>query len=271
MTTHSEPVAYDDGSIGLEDNAAGDMAAVVKIAIPVVRASDDAAPLNRQGAWFAVTAVMAIAWFPYMASCLLHWVFGNDTTGWPYIANSLWEIVQHLAIVAVVLYVMYCDGRPWSTFGIRRPHWLWISSAAFLILVGTTTILGALYLLSAGLVGMEAVDRFSESAYQFETPTTLADYLALVLLSWSVGLSEELVMRGYLIPTFERLLRSTWLSILLTSALFASYHVYQVFGPMLWIFGIGLMFGAIFCRWRHLWPLVLAHAAMDMFALAPEL
>jgi membrane protease YdiL (CAAX protease family) len=36
-----------------------------------------------------------------------------------------------------------------------------------------------------------------------------------------------------------------------------------------WIFIIGLVFGTIFAVWRRLWPLVLAHAAMDVVAQWP--
>ena len=39
---------------------------------------------------------------------------------------------------------------------------------------------------------------------------------------------------------------------------------------MLWIFFIGLIFGVLFSWRRNLWPLVLAHAAMDVIALLPE-
>lgn len=269
MTTHSEKVPGNSESFGHEGSSTGTGSAVADEANPDPRAIVDAAPCMRQSAWLAVATVMAIAWFPYMASCILHWVFVDDAADWPYIAEMLWEIVGHLSIVAVVLYVIYCDGRPWSTFGLRTPHLFWDPVGALLILVGTYAILGILYALSGVLVGMEEIDRFTDSAYQFATPTAAADYLVLILVSLSTGLSEELVMRGYLIPTFERLLRSTWLSVLLTSALFASYHIYQGFGPMLGIFGLGLVFGAVFCRWRQLWPLVLAHAAMDVIAMAP--
>ena len=183
-----------------------------------------------RGTWFALATILAVAWLPYTAACILYWVFTEDTANWPYIANSLWEIVQQSAIVVVVLYVIYCDGRPWSTFGIRRPRWLLDPMEGLLIFLGSCVVLGTLYSLIGSVVGTEALDQFSESDYEFAMPSATAELLVMLLACLSTGLSEELVMRGYLIPTFERLLKSTPSSILLTSVLFASYHIYQGFG-----------------------------------------
>ena len=222
------------------------------------------------GAWFAVAAVLAIAWFPYAAANVLYWLFTDDSANWPYLANTIWEIVQNLTILVVVLFIMYCDGRPWPTFGVVQPRWAADPVVAIAILVGTWGMLSVIYGAVGVVVGNEAVDQFSASAYEFAMPATAADYLALVLVSLCIGMSEELAMRGYLIPTFERLLKSTPLSVVLTSFIFASYHTYQGFGAAVWIFVLGLLFGAVFCWQRRLWPLVIAHAAMDVIGLSQE-
>jgi membrane protease YdiL (CAAX protease family) len=230
--------------------------------------SAQAAIWNAKALWFAVFTVLAVAWFPYTVVNVLYWWFGDDSSNWTYVADTLWEVVQHSAIIAVIIYVMYCDGRPWSAFGVTRPRWLEDGAIALGILVVSSGVLSVSYGVAGMFVGVEALDDFSESAYEFAAPAATGDFLALVLLSLSVGLSEELVMRGYLIPTFERLLNSTPLSVLLTSLLFASYHIYQGFGSTVWIFILGLVFGAAFCWLRRIWPLVIAHAAMDVIALS---
>lgn len=54
----------------------------------------------------------------------------------------------------------------------------------------------------------------------------------VVLIGCAAGaFCEELVMRGYLIPRLERLLRSTRIAVLVTTAVFASYHIYQGMVP----------------------------------------
>jgi membrane protease YdiL (CAAX protease family) len=75
-------------------------------------------------------------------------------------------------------------------------------------------------------------------------------------------------MRGYLIARFERLLRSTWLAVLITTVMFGSYHLYQGVGPAIVIAASGLVYAAAFCWFRRLWPLCVAHALADFIALA---
>ncbi len=71
-------------------------------------------------------------------------------------------------------------------------------------------------------------------------------------------------MRGYLIPRLEQLLGSTAAALLVSTGLFASYHIYQ--GPA-GAFGAGvtgLLYGASFCWWRRLWPLCVAHTLHNL-------
>ncbi len=74
-------------------------------------------------------------------------------------------------------------------------------------------------------------------------------------------------MRGYLLTRLEHLLRSTWLAILVTTVLFASYHVYQ--GPVGLIGAavVGLVYGAAYRVQRRLWPVCIAHAIADVTGL----
>jgi membrane protease YdiL (CAAX protease family) len=71
---------------------------------------------------------------------------------------------------------------------------------------------------------------------------------------------EELVMRGYLITRFERLFRSTSAAVLVSSALFASYHLYQGIHGVIGAAITGLVYATAFCSVRRLWPVCVAHA-----------
>jgi membrane protease YdiL (CAAX protease family) len=88
-------------------------------------------------------------------------------------------------------------------------------------------------------------------------------YFLLLLACLAGGFAEELVMRGYLIARLERLLGSTWLPVLVTSVLFASYHLYQGVNPAIGHFASGLVYAVSFCFLRRLWPLCIAHALVN--------
>ena len=91
------------------------------------------------------------------------------------------------------------------------------------------------------------------------TDGPLARTLALPAIILS-AFAEELVYRGYLIVRLERLFRSTSLAVLITTVMFASYHLYQGLIPAMGIAAGGLVYAVSFCSMRRLWPLCMAHA-----------
>ena len=78
------------------------------------------------------------------------------------------------------------------------------------------------------------------------------------------GFAEELVMRAYLLVRLERLLSSTWLAVVVTTTLFASYHIYQGTTVMIGTAAFGFVLALAFCWFRRLWPLCLAHAVWNI-------
>jgi membrane protease YdiL (CAAX protease family) len=102
----------------------------------------------------------------------------------------------------------------------------------------------------------------------FEPPSTREHFLWIFAGSLANGFAEEVILRGFLLTRFEKLLRSTTLAVVLTSVMFASYHIYQGVGPMISIFGLGLVYGCAFCWIRRIWPLAIAHAIADFVGLA---
>ena len=98
----------------------------------------------------------------------------------------------------------------------------------------------------------------------FPTPRSLPEMILFLMANCSNGFAEELVMRAYMIPRLERLLGSTWISLLVTTALFTSYHTYQgVYGVFNAVI-VGLIYGGVFCLVRRIWPIVIAHAIADV-------
>jgi membrane protease YdiL (CAAX protease family) len=99
------------------------------------------------------------------------------------------------------------------------------------------------------------------------TPDGITGVLLLVIAGCANGFAEELVMWAYLITRLQRLLSSTWAAVAVTTAMFASYHIYQGVGGVISAAAGGIVYAIGFCWFRRPWPLCFAHAAQDILAL----
>ncbi|WP_299087116.1 CPBP family intramembrane glutamic endopeptidase [uncultured Microbacterium sp.] len=88
----------------------------------------------------------------------------------------------------------------------------------------------------------------------------------LLLAALRAGLTEEVIVIGYLFDRLRRLGWGTWTIILSTAALRGAYHAYQGFGPIVGNVAMGIVFGWAYHRWGRVMPLVLAHVLIDIIA-----
>lgn len=91
--------------------------------------------------------------------------------------------------------------------------------------------------------------------------------LQLVILASVVnGVYEELFVAGYIITALAPV-RGPWTAINVSTGMRLLYHLYQ--GPIgvLAIVPLGILWGWVYVRTRQLWPLVVAHIAIDVFGL----
>lgn len=188
--------------------------------------------------------------------------FGN------FVYQATERIFLSVCTVSVVLFVVSRSGDPWRSFGFLRPRLVldpligigimglsWISYTAFWFAMESV-----LKNRNAMLAGPRVE--------MFALPSGSFQYLLLAAMSVSNGAAEELVLRGYLLTRFEQLTRSTVAAILVTSALFACYHIYQGAGSALGVGVLGLIYAAMFCLTRRIWPVIVAHALQDFLSLA---
>lgn len=169
---------------------------------------------------------------------------------------------------ALVLYLIWRSGEPWSRFGLSRPRWI-LDIVLGLSIWMVDKVVHSMIQSAFGPLGLSrgTLDRASLASTNFFVPG-LFDYILAAISCSFRGFKEELVMRGYLLPKFERLLGSTWKSLLLTSVLFASLHAYSGVRSVIATFAAGLLYGAAFCWIRRLWPLALAHATWNFMLKA---
>lgn len=101
-------------------------------------------------------------------------------------------------------------------------------------------------------------------------PTTLDDVWwrtpVLLLSAFANSWAEEIVMIGYLLTRLRQLGWSADRSVVAAAVLRGCYHLYQGLGGFVGNIVMGLVFGRVWQRTGRLWPLVGAHALIDVVA-----
>jgi membrane protease YdiL (CAAX protease family) len=88
----------------------------------------------------------------------------------------------------------------------------------------------------------------------------------LILSAAANAWAEEIVMIGYLLTRLRQLGWSADRSVLAAALLRGAYHLYQGLGGFVGNVVMGLVFGRVWQRTGRLWPLVGAHALIDVVA-----
>ena len=88
----------------------------------------------------------------------------------------------------------------------------------------------------------------------------------LILSAIRHGVVEEVIVVGYLLDRFGKFGWSVPVSIMVSSLLRGSYHLYQGFGPFIGNVVMGIVFAWLYTRTRRVMPLVIAHALLDIVA-----
>lgn len=156
-------------------------------------------------------------------------------------------------VVPALLLLIALRGEPWAKFGIAKPRWVFDPCVALgLWLVATF------------------VDVLATQIVPHETSVVKAvpeGWGMLMLCAAGLvanSITEELTMRGYLIPRFEKLFGSTFAAVVVSSLLFASYHLHYGLSGSFAILVMGIVYGVMFCIVRRVWPLVIAHTITNL-------
>ena len=172
------------------------------------------------------------------------------------------------SMAGLVLAVWYFTGRPYTEIGLgwgAFPYDL----TAVLILFGFVILYLLDILLDAG-----SAERREETRKNFRKlgfmPASPTQFLNFIFLAVAAGFSEELIFRGYLMTYLRDLLGpspgATAAVLLLPALSFAVGHAYQGGRAVIKILAMALLFGFFYLRTGTLWPLMLLHTAIDIFA-----
>lgn len=174
------------------------------------------------------------------------------------LALQLTGVLQLAAWGGLGVYLLLRDGTRLGGVGLRRLDGRdWLFGAGLAALIGIPGL--GLYLVAHALGLNLAV-----------LPSTLDDTWwrlpVLVLSAAANSWAEEVLVVGYLLTRLRQLGVGRHKALAISAVLRGSYHLYQGFGGFLGNVVMGLVFGWVWQRTNRLWPLVIAHAVIDITA-----
>lgn len=157
-------------------------------------------------------------------------------------------------VVAGTLALLLLRARGWTAkeFGLRVSPAQTIGG--MLLLLGTSMLVNTLMLAAPG----------ASAATDVKVQLTWPVLIALTLIN---PFYDELFGVAYVVRAAES--NGAAFAITLSAAIRFICHLEQ--GPVaaLTILPLGLLFAAVYWRWRVVWPLIVAHAIMDFAGLLP--
>lgn len=130
----------------------------------------------------------------------------------------------------------------------------------------TASALGLVLIIGIPGIGLYLVGRAIGISVHV-IPTALDQYwwtVPILLLSAArAGITEEVIVIGYLFARLRELGWGRWTIILSAAVLRGTYHLYQGFGAFIGNIAMGVLFGWLYTRYGRLLPLVIAHFIID--------
>ena len=208
-----------------------------------------------------IAVVLLLAVIPDIYSSFVSWLEPMTVS---FAAIHIWLVVRTMQVAAPVLLLIHLTGGNWYRHGLHHRPRL-IDAAIAVALVVTGYFAGEVVFQALVRVGFD-VDSDYYNPISDEQPPHSQLILFFTILASGIanGFAEELVMRSWLIPKLEEVMKSKVAAVGITSWFFAFCHLYQGIAAASMMLAIGIIFGTYFVCFRRFWPLVIAHAAMDV-------
>jgi CAAX protease family protein len=191
----------------------------------------------------------------------LHAVLANGSR-WGWYAFFGTVFVLEWAGFFLCLWALRSEGRKAKEIGLYSRHF-----TVYLILFGV-----AIAAFSAVVVAMELgrLPTHPADPHSLFGFTSAAERFFWLALSLTGGVCEETIFRGFAITYLRRLVRSTWLAVLISTLAFAYMHGGLMEGLFLFgmRFALGVLFAVIYLWRKSLLPSMFLHFLTDaVFAL----
>lgn len=208
----------------------------------------------------ALALTLAAGLFAALAARLLASVFG-----FPVLAVLA---IQGVIILAGLAGLLAWRNQRFSDMGLATlrggDFGLALGALLLIFMVNATITVLAGWMLDPGVVQGHQ-DRLATIASVFTADLSL---LAVALVMLFTGFYEELLARGFLLTRCRTLFAGTWPPVLISSVLFGLGHVYQGWFGVVQTTLVGVVFAYLVLRWGRLWPVILAHGALNTVSLA---
>ena len=174
-------------------------------------------------------------------------------------AAILFEVIQ----LGFLAWFLRIRGWTLTKFGLA---FSWSGTAIGIALLAVTYALAVGVQYVAQVVFQYDVQAAIARAPRFDENLSMQ---LLFLISVVNAIAEELFVAGYVITALQPR-RGLWVAINASVVVRLLYHLYQ--GPIgvLTSVPMGLLYGYLYSRTRQLWPLIVAHVALAIIALATQ-
>ncbi|WP_168916201.1 CPBP family intramembrane glutamic endopeptidase [Microcella flavibacter] len=170
---------------------------------------------------------------------------------------QLLAIATDLAPVALVGFLLWSVRRPHlARLGIdgERPWRDTRDGFGLALIIGAGGL--GLYLAGRALGVTVGVDPAGLESYWWTIPV-------LLMRAALAGITEEVIVIGYLFARLKDLRWGPWAIILTCALLRATYHLYQGVGAFVGNFLMGVIFGRLYLRTGRVLPFVIAHTIIN--------
>ena len=174
------------------------------------------------------------------------------------------QMLRYAGALGLLSYVLSRNSHGFQNLGLR-----WTSrdvAVAFPLALGSGLAFALLAPMTFEVAATVSGDRphvADVGNYIFGTSISMATVLSAIL----VGFFEELIVRGYLMTEVRRFTGSIVFAVLCSVAVQTSYHFYQGGPAALAHVGGFMVFAVYYAKTNRILPPILAHAALDLYAL----
>lgn len=232
-------------------------------------------PAQRRGLWvelavvgvltFGMSAIVAVL---SLVEAQLTGGIGQSTValnpsrspiGWIDFARQSLSVVRLGGMAALACYLLWRSGIRLSAVGItRRP-----TAGDLPVGIGLAVLIGV-----PGLGLVVVAHLLGANAALVPSDPSGPWWQAPVLIAVAIGnaVAEEVVVVAYLLVRLRQLGLPDGRALACSALLRGTYHLYQGIGGGLGNIVMGLVFGRFYQRTNRLWPLVVAHALIDVVA-----
>ncbi|AZG46890.1 CPBP family intramembrane glutamic endopeptidase [Gordonia insulae] len=178
---------------------------------------------------------------------------------WIDFARQLMSAIRLFAIGALGIYLLWRSGIGLQRVGLGR----WSPRRDVPVGLGLAALIG---LPGLALVAIARALGMNAHLVPSEVDGVWWRWPILILIAIGNAAAEEIIVVAYFITRLRQLGTSENTSLAASAVLRGGYHLYQGVGAGLGNIVMGLVFGRFFQITSRVWPLVIAHALIDIVA-----